>query len=82
MGTLFVILALVALFLLGVGVGVAGVLAVLVIASKEGDVALAIWSNKESRWNILGNYLSIATDINTRLRTNQSDSPAQDVHYI
>ena len=82
MGTLFVILALVALFLLGVGVGVAGVLAVLVIASKKGDVALAIWSHKESRWNILGNYLSIATDINTRLRTNESASPAQDVHYI
>ena len=82
MGTLLIVVAFICSILLGVGIGVAGLIVVLISASKRGVVALAIWSDKENRWNILGNYLTIATDINTRLRTNQSASPAQDVHYI
>lgn len=77
MTTLLLILAFIVALVLGSGLTFLAVASYIVTASNDGELAIASWDNKEKRWKVFGNYLSIAGKI-----TNLIKFDSEKVTYI
>ena len=70
MTTLLLILAFIAVFVLG-GIAAFWLLAIYIVeASNKGELGIAFWKEKEGHWKVIGSYLAIAGKLTILLRHN------------
>lgn len=75
------VIAIFLLCLFFLALGCFSAVALIVVKSRKGKAALALWNSKEKRWEVVGSYLKIAADITTKLKGSK-DQAAPGVHYI
>lgn len=66
-------------FVLGGGLTYTVLAAGIYAAAKDGEFAGAFYSKKRDRWEVIGNYMTVAGKIGNILK---SDSAAEKLHYV
>lgn len=74
-----VIILCIIFFVLGGGFTYCAIAAGIYAAAKDGEFAGAFYSKKRGRWEILGNYMTVAGKIGNILK---SDDASEKLHYV